>query len=93
MKEFKYSGTVEIFPGPGGWHYVIVPKEIANITKEIAVRGLTPIRVTIGRTSFNTSLLPYGDGRQFLALSKNVRKQESINLGDIINISFTLREY
>jgi hypothetical protein len=48
--------------------------------------------VSIGNSSWNTSLLPYGDNTHFIALPKKIRVKEKIFLGDIIEVKFDLRE-
>ena len=91
MKGYKTKGKVEIFPQKGGWVYIRVP---ITITKELlykADRGLIPIKATVGKSSWNTSLLPMGDGTHFIALNAKVRKKEGVEVGDTITISFELR--
>lgn len=89
--DFGVTGRVEIFPQQGGWVYVRVPKEYTEITKGLADRGLVAITATLGKTTWNTSLLPMGDGTHFIALNARVRKAENIQVGDTINLSFRLR--
>ncbi len=89
---FKIGGVVELFPQQGGWFYLRIPKKYTEMTKDLADRGLVAITATVGKTSWKTSLLPYGDGTQFIALSAKVRKAENIHLGDRITILFQLRE-
>ena len=89
--KFKVKGKVELFPQAGGWHYVKIPKEYTKITKDLADRGLVAITATLGKTTWDTSLLPMGDGTQFIALSAKVRKAENISLGDDIELTFKLR--
>jgi len=91
-KYFTVSGQVKIFPVVNPWIYVGVPKKYTVITKSFADRGLVPITVTLGLSKWNTSLLPKGDGSQFIALNAKVRKAEDIKIGDRIQMSFTLRK-
>lgn len=91
-KVFKFKGIVEVFPQKGGWYFIRVPEKYTKITKRLADRGLVAITAIVGKTSWKTSLLPYGDGTQFIALSAKVRKAELIDLGSKITISFHLRE-
>ncbi len=91
-KTFTLTETVEVFPQKGGWHFVRAPKKITEQTKTLADRGLIAIVAMIGKSSWNTSLLPYGDGTHFIALPAKVRKAEDIHSGDTISVSFQLRE-
>jgi len=89
---FNLSGRVEIFPYDNPWVYVRVPQKYAEATKHLAERGLVPITVTLGNSTWNTSLMPMGDGTQFIPLSAKVRKTEGIKVGDTIKLSFVLRK-
>lgn len=51
-------------------------------------RGLVPATITIGKTTWKKSLLPYGDGTLFVALNEKVRKRENIKVGDKLSVSF-----
>lgn len=86
------KGEVELFPQQGGWHYVRVPKSITEDLKDLADRGLIAITARVGKTSWQTSLLPMGDGTHFIALSAKVRKAQNISLGDSVEVAFRLRD-
>ena len=91
-ERFVVQGKVEIFPQKGGWTYLALPDKYTEMTKELADRGLIAIMATVGKTSWNTSMLPMGDGTHFLALNKKVRRAENIRVGNTITASFVLRE-
>ncbi len=84
---FKVTGRVERFPGKMGWHHVRVP--VAK-TKNLKIKrpkwGLIPARFTVGSTTWESSLLPYGDGTLFVALKASIRKKEKISKGDRVNV-------
>ena len=89
---FPVSGTVEIFPVENPWVYVRIPKNYTKDLKDFADRGLVAVTATLGKSTWNTSLLPYGDGTQFIALNAKVRKAENVKIGSKITLSFQLRE-
>jgi len=91
MEVYSTSGKVEIFPQKGGWVFIRIPKTITTKLLHRADRGLIPIKATVGLTSWDTSLLPMGDGTHFIALNAKVRKKENIEVNKTISISFTLR--
>jgi hypothetical protein len=91
MNIYETKGKFEIFPQKGGWVYIRVPLTITKGLLHRADRGLIPIKATVGEFSWNTSLLPKGDGTHFIALNARVRKKEEIEVGDTITISFELR--
>lgn len=78
------------------WFFVSVPEGMSD---EIAARsdGLTggfnsvPVQVTIGRTSWRTSIFPGGDGRYSLPLKKAVRVAERIERDSIVDVVLELR--
>ena len=90
--DFELEAEVEVFPQKGGWVFIRVPKSYSEVTKQLADRGLVAITATVGRTSWDTSLLPMGDGTHFIALNKKVREAENIRIDDRIQASFRLRD-
>lgn len=93
-KIFKAKGKIWLYPGMAGWHFVTLPK---NTSKDIDFYfsdfkrgwGSLPVLVTVGKTSWKTSIFPDKKiGSYILPLKKEVRKAESIGVGD--NINFTL---
>ena len=91
MEVYSTNGKVEIFPQKGGWVFIRIPIAITTKLLHRADRGLIPIKATVGLTSWDTSLLPMGDGTHFIALNAKVRKKENIEVNKTISISFTLR--
>lgn len=91
MPKYSYTATVQKFSQPAGWHYARLNVTHADlgITK-IPRWGLVPARITVGNTTWEKSLLPYGDGTLFVALSAKIRKKENISLGDTIQINVTI---
>jgi hypothetical protein len=78
------------------WFFVSVPEGMSD---EITARseGLTggfnsvPVQVTIGRTSWRTSIFPGGDGRYSLPLKKSVRIAEGIDRDSMVEVTIELR--
>ncbi len=91
-QEYTFEAGVQLFPQDNGWHYVKVPSKLSKPLEVLADRGLIAVQATVGKYSWNTSLLPIGDGTHFVALPAKLRKKESIGLGDRIKTSFNLRE-
>jgi hypothetical protein len=89
---FTVKDRVRHFDREGGWYFVAVPVEYSEELADLADRGLVPIRATVGQTSWDTSLLPMGDGTHFVALGKPVRKAEDLEVGDQVELTFTPRE-
>ena len=77
-----------------GWYFAHVPvedsAEIAGLP--IPPRGFGSLRVlvTIGATTWPTSVFPGGDGRYALPLKRDVRRREGIEPGDTVTIAIDL---
>ncbi len=89
---YDVTGKVNIFPMENPWVFISIPKKYTAQLRKKATRGLVPVTVTLGNTTWDTSLLPMGNGTQFIPLKKEVRKSEKITVGDNITLSFTLRK-
>ncbi|PID31599.1 hypothetical protein CR970_04665 [Candidatus Saccharibacteria bacterium] len=90
-KPFSFTAKVCLFPQDNGWHYVPVPREFTATLKPLADRGLVAVRATVGSSTWDTSLLPMGDGTQFIPLPASVRRKEKIALDSAIKVVFTPR--
>ena len=88
--KFKMRAKVWLYPGMAGWHFVSLPrKQSAEIKKVFgAIKrswGSLPVIVTIGKTSWKTSIFPDKKaGAYLLPLKMAIRKREHILNGDII---------
>ncbi len=90
--QFPFKGEVKIFPLENPWIYVSMPLGYTEMFKGEADRGLVAVTVTIGKSTWNTSLMPMGDGTQFIPLNAKVRKNEGIEVGNQVEGYFELRE-
>ena len=81
-----------MYAGPGGWHFVTLPTNQAEAIKSLFQDlrrgwGSVPVHVTIGRTSWNTSLFPdRASGSYLLPVKAAVRNKEGITDGDSISL-------
>lgn len=88
---------VWLYPGMSGWHFVTVPKKQS---REITWRfgamgrgwGSLPVLVTVGNTSWKTSIFPDKKaGAYLLPLKAEVRKKENITAGKTITVVVDIR--
>ena len=78
------------------WFFVSVPEDLSD---EITARtdGLrggfdsVPVQVTVGATTWRTSIFPGGDGRYSLPMKKAVRVAEGIGRGSDVDVVLELR--
>jgi hypothetical protein len=93
--QHSLSARVWLYPGKAAWHFVTIEKEdAAEIKKDhlSPIRqgfGAIPVNVTIGETTWKTSIFPEKEGSYLLPLKKQVREKEKIAKGD--TISFTVQ--
>ena len=80
-----------------GWHFVTLPKKkSADIRKTFGALkrgwGSLPVTITIGKTSWKTSIFPDKKiGAYLLPLKADIRKKEDISAGDTITIFMEVR--
>ncbi len=92
--KYRIKAKVWIYPGDAAWYFVSIPKkESAHIKADFDAQkrgwGSLPVMVTLGKTSWKTSIFPdKKSGTYLLPLKAEVRKKEKIFKN--IPISFLL---
>lgn len=95
---YRVKGKVWLYPGDmAAWHFVNVEKKISEEIKAMRGKsargfGSIPVRVTIGKTTWDTSIFPdKQSGTYLLPLKASVRRAETIDAGDAIAFTLVLR--
>lgn len=97
-KIYKITAKVWLYPGMAGWHFVTIPKSVAKNIKfyfSTVKRGWgsLPVDVTIGKTTWKTSIFPDKKSDSYLLpLKAQVRKQESIKKRDSTKLSLEIQK-
>lgn len=79
------------------WRFITVPKKESEVIRkkygaQVRGWGSLPVSVTIGETSWNTSIFPdKKSGTYLLPLKAAVRKAEGIFDDDTVAFSLTIR--
>lgn len=87
---YTMRAKVWLYPGMAAWHFLTLPKKQASDVKKkfgVLARGWgsLPIVVTVGKTSWKTSIFPdKKSGSYLLPLKADVRKKENIKAGDSV---------
>ena len=81
----QFEATLQQDPD-GTWWFVHVPKKIRDEWKHLEKRGIIHVAVTIGRTTWEGSMLPWADGSAQIAVNKKIRTQEHLSLGDMLTV-------
>jgi len=94
VTELRFSGEVWIAPGDGSWHFVTVPEDPSEVIHlESGPRvgfGSVRVRVTVGGSSWSTSVFPNTRDTYVLPLKRSVRDAEGILAGDVIGVTLHL---
>jgi Domain of unknown function (DUF1905) len=94
MLSFEIAGTVIEWRGPAPFYYLPTPIEV---TEEIELYkreltygwGVIPAKVTIGKTTVTTSLIPR-DGSFYIPLKDAIRRPNQITVGDQVTLVLEL---
>jgi hypothetical protein len=88
----KISGKLWMWQGKGAWHFVTIEKDDAEgiVEQYMWPRrgfGSIPVKVTMGKTSWKTSIFPEKGGSFLLPIKKSVREVEGIKVDDTVKIT------
>ena len=80
-----------------GWHFVTVDKATSEEIRHSQAGkvkkgwGSIPVSITLGTSSWDTSIFPCKDGTYLLPLKSTIRKKEGLGEGDVIHFACVLR--
>jgi len=93
----RYTCRVKLwlYAGPGGWHFLTLPKPLAKQIKFAAEMknawGSVRVRAKIGRTAWATSLFPDSKaGSYLLPVKADVRRKEDLAAGGTVALTLEL---
>lgn len=90
LKAKMFAYTID----PTSWYFVYVAKkdsiEIKANAKNKVGFGAVPVEVTLGKTTWRTTLFATKQGSYLLSIKKMVRYQEDVLVGDTITLTFVL---
>lgn len=94
---YKISSSVFLWQGMSAWHFIGIPKKQSEeIKKQFGGMakgwGSLPVEVTIGKTSWKTSIFPdKRSGSYLLPLKAEIRKKEEVFNGDMVSILLVVK--
>lgn len=88
--ELTFDGEVVWWRGPAPYHFVALPEPEAGRLRAVASRvtygwGCIPATVTLGATTFTTSIFPK-DGGFLVPVKTAARRAEGVELGDDVTL-------
>jgi bifunctional DNA-binding transcriptional regulator/antitoxin component of YhaV-PrlF toxin-antitoxin module len=84
-KPFKTK--VKRFTGTGTWTYADIP---FNCEKTFGKKGTIKVKATSNKKTVDASLMPHGNGKHFIILSKPIREAFEIEEGDTVELSLAI---
>ena len=91
----EITGEVVEWRGPAPHHFVALPQDAAREVADVAALvtygwGVVPVVVTLGSSTWTTSLIPR-DGGYLLPLRAAERRAEGVALGDVVRATLEVR--
>ena len=92
--ELRFRGEIIYWRGPAPFTFVRIPEAESDDIAEIAAMvtygwGAVPVNARIGQTDFSTALFPK-DGIYLLPVRVAVRRAESIDVGDEVDVELSV---
>lgn len=84
---FSVTDELHIFPAAAPWAYVPILKDKVPDVKP-GGWGSIPVDVTVGKTTWRTSLFPMKKDNYFVPIKKQVREKESLKVGSKITVKY-----
>ncbi|BBH71072.1 hypothetical protein ACTI_77570 [Actinoplanes sp. OR16] len=80
------------------WTFVSLPADSSELIRELTAGsrrgfGSVRVRVTVGETTWKTSIFPGGGGPFVLPIKRAVRTAESLEPGDVASVTVELLDY
>jgi hypothetical protein len=96
MNPFEFTADLWRYTGDAAWYFVTLPHDVADDIDEITLdrrRGFGSVRVevTVGSTTWRTSIFPDTKSASFLLPVKQaVRQAEGLDDGSSVSVLLTL---
>ncbi len=85
--EFSVTGKLESFEGKAAW--VFLPVDSLDVPPVMPGGwGSVPIKITLGSTTWVTSMFPLKNRGYFIPIKKAVLKAESLQVGNTVSVHY-----
>ena len=86
----RFSAELWDYNGEGSWHFVTLPGEFGEeLRARIGPRrgfGSVRVEVTVGASTWRTSVFPSKDAGYVLPIKRSVRVGEQLDVGDAVDV-------
>lgn len=98
MTEYRFTVPLWQHQGEGSWHFVTVPEDISDEITDLTEgrrKGFGSVRVsvTVGGSTWQTSVFPTKTGTYVLPVKKPVRTAENLTEGTPVETQLTLTDF
>ncbi|MER7247835.1 DUF1905 domain-containing protein [Kribbella sp. NPDC000426] len=98
MSTYRFAAPLWQYPGEGSWYFVAVPEEISDDIADLTAgrrKGFGSVRVsvTVGTSTWQTSLFPSKSGTYLLPVKKPVRLAEGLSEGTPVETQLDLVDF
>ena len=96
MERFQFVAELWLYEGDAAWHFLTVPNQISDEIDDrssgsTAGFGSVPVRVSVGSTTWKTSLFPDSKrGAYLLPVKAEVRRKEQLSAGVAVAVELEL---
>ena len=95
--QYRMQAKVWLYQSKAAWHLITLPKPQSEAIRRLYGGmkrgwGSLPVRVTIGKTSWTTSIFPESKaGAYLLPLKADIRQAAKIKAGDTVRFRIEIR--
>ncbi|MGW6201289.1 DUF1905 domain-containing protein [Kribbella sp. NPDC055110] len=98
MSGYRFTAPLWQYPGEGSWYFVTVPEDVSDEITDLTEgrrKGFGSVRVTVtvGASTWQTSVFPTKTGTYVLPVKKPVRTAENLTEGTPVETQLTLTDF
>lgn len=89
---YQIDAPIWLYTGKTAWHFITIPEDISGHIKAFCEQktpgfGSVRVKVTIGTTSWNTTLFPDSKTKCYgLPIKAGIRKKNKLFAGDAVTL-------
>ena len=87
MPRWSFKTTLIRPEGVGTWTFAPIPVDLA---KQTGIKARLRVKGTIDALPFKGTLLPFGSGRHFVVVKKELRDKIGKKAGEVVKVEFDL---
>ena len=95
---FRFRARLWLYSGKAAWHFITLPHGVTDEIDDLTTPtqrgfGSVKVTVTIGATTWNTSIFPDTKAKSFvLPVKRQVRVGESLTVDDMVEVTLQLAD-